>query len=195
MPHARGVGHLQRLAWEVGAPERTLRRAVSTGMLRCRRPTPRRLEIDVEERAYLRSHWELLSRLREVLRTEPNVRFAAIFGSVARGDESEASDIIDLVIDFARRDRRGRIRLANNVEAVSGRRAQLLHLRDVELCAPDLLGEVLVEGRVLVDRNDHWPELMRRRRQILERARDARQELLASERAATSRFEREAASA
>lgn len=187
------MGRLQRLAWEVGAPERTLRRAVSAGTLRCRRPTPRRLEIDAEERAYLRDHWELLARLREVLRTEPNVRFAAIFGSVARGDESEASDL-DMVIDFDRRDRRGRIRLANKVEAGSGRRAQLLHLRDVELCAPDLLGEILVEGRVLVDRDDRWPELMRRRRQILERARDARRELLATERTAISRFEREAAS-
>lgn len=187
------MGHLQRLAWEVGAPERTLRRAVSTGALRCRRSTPRRLEIDAEERAYLRSHWELLSRLREVLRTEPNVRFAAIFGSVARGDESDASDL-DMVVDFDKRDRRGRIRLANKVEAASERRTQLLHLRDVELCAPDLLGEVLVEGRVLIDRDDHWPGLMRRRRQILQRAREARRELLAAERTAISRFEREAAS-
>ena len=193
MPYAWGVGQLQRLAWEVGAPERTLRRAVSAGTLRCRRPTPRRLEIDAEERVYLRDRWELLARLREVLRTEPNVRFAAIFGSVARGDESEASDL-DMAIDFDRRDRRGRIRLASKVEAVSGRRAQLLHLRDVELCAPDLLGEILVEGRVLVDRDDRWPELMRHRRQILERARDARRELLATEGKAISRFEREAAS-
>lgn len=162
-------------------------------MLHCRRPTPRRLEIDAEERFYLRGHWELLSQLRAELRTEPNVRFAAIFGSVARGDESEASDL-DMVIDFDRRDRRGRIRLANKVEAVSERRAQLLHLHDVELCAPDLLGEVLVEGRVLIDRDDRWPELMRRRRQILKRARGARQELLAAERTAISRFEREAAS-
>jgi hypothetical protein len=99
-----------------------------------------------------------------------------------------------MVIDFDRRDRRGRIRLANKAEAVSGRRAQVLHLRDVELCAPDLLGEILVEGRVLVDRDDRWPELMRRRRQILERARDARRGLLAAERTAISRFEREAAS-
>jgi predicted nucleotidyltransferase len=188
-----GMGHLQRLAWEVGAPERTLRRAVSAGTLRCRRPTPRRLEIDAEERAYLRDHWELLARLRETLRTEPNVRFAAIFGSVARGDESEASDL-DMAIDFDRRDRRGHLRLASKVEVVSGRRAQLLHLRDVELCAPDLLGEILVEGRVLVDRNDRWPELMRHRRQILERARDARRELLATEVKAISKFEREAAS-
>lgn len=188
------VGHLQRLAWEVGAPERTLRRAVSAGTLRCRRPTPRRLEIDAEERAYLRDHWELLSRLRAVLRTEPNVRFAAIFGSVARGDESEASDL-DVAIDFDRRDRRGRIRLASKVEAASGRRVQLLHLRDVEECTPDLLGEIVVEGRVLVDRDGRWPELMRRRRQILERAQDARRELLVTERTAISRFEREAASA
>ncbi|MEX0971818.1 MAG: nucleotidyltransferase domain-containing protein [Solirubrobacterales bacterium] len=129
-----------------------------------------------------------------MLRTEPNVRFAAIFGSVARGDESEASDL-DVAIDFEKRDRRGRIRLANKMEAASGRRVQLVHLGDVEECAPDLLGEIVVEGRVLVDRDGRWPGFMRRRRQILERARDARRELLTTERTAISKFERESTSA
>lgn len=142
----------------------------------------------------MRDRWELLARLRAVLRTEPNVRFAAIFGSVARGDESEASDL-DVAIDFEKRDRRGRIRLANKMEAASGRRVQLVHLGDVEECAPDLLGEIVVEGRVLVDRDGRWPGFMRRRRQILERARDARRELLTTERTAISKFERESTSA
>lgn len=170
-----------------------MRRAVSAGTLRCRRPSPRRLEIDAAERAYLRSHWELLARLRAVLRTEPNVRFAAIFGSLARGDERADSDL-DLVVEFGRRDRRGRTRLAGKMEAASGRRVQMLHLRDLEECAPDLLGEVVLEGRVLVDRDGCWPGLRGEQRQIFQRAKLADEQLQAAERKAIARFERAAAS-
>ena len=187
------MGHLQKLAWEVGVPERSLRRAVSVGTLRCRRPTPRRLEVDATERAYLRSHWALLAQLRAVLRTEPNVRFAAIFGSLARGDERADSDL-DLVIEFRRRDRRGRIRLAGKLEAVSKRRVQMLHLRDLEECAPDLLGAIVLEGRVLVDRDERWPGLLRRRQQIFQRAKQENEQLQAAERKAIARFARAAAS-
>lgn len=188
------MGQLQRLAWEVGVPERTLRRAVNAGTLRCRRPTPRRLELDAEERAYLRDHWGLLARLGAILRTEPNVRFVAIFGSLARGDEHAGSDL-DIVVEFKERDRLGRIRLAGKLEAASGRRAQMLHLRDVEQCAPDLLAEIVLEGRVLVDRDDRWPSLTSRRRRIVQRARQADQQLQVAEREAIARFEREATSA
>lgn len=193
MHYPPGMGHLLKLAWEVGVPERSLRRAVSTGTLRCRRPTPRRLEVDATERDYLRSHWVLLAQLRDVLRTEPNVRFAVIFGSLARGDERADSDL-DLVVEFRQRDRRGRIRLAGKLEAVSERRVQMLHLRDLEECAPDLLGEVVLEGRVLVDRDECWPGLLRRRQQIFQRAKQADEQLQAAERKAIARFARAAAS-
>jgi len=193
MDYPLGVGHLQKLAWEVGVPERSLRRAVSAGTLRCRRPSPRRLEVSAAERAYLRNHWELLARLRAVLRTEPNVGFAAIFGSLARGDERADSDL-DLAVEFRQRDRRGRNRLAGKLEAASGRRVQMLHLRDIEECAPDLLREIVLEGRVLVDRDKRWPGLLRERRQILQRAKQADKQLQAAERKAIARFERAAAS-
>jgi predicted nucleotidyltransferase len=187
------MGQLQRLAWEVGAPERTLRRAVSEGALRCRRPTPRRLEVDVAERAYLRGHWNLLARLRSILRTEPNVRFAALFGSLARGDERPSSDL-DLAIEFGARDRRGRIRLAAKLESAFERPVQLHHLRDVEEHAPDLLAEIVREGRVLVDRDGRWPALAGRREEIVRQAREADDRLRAAESTAIARFEREAAS-
>ena len=70
----------------------------------------------------------------------------------------------------------------------------MLHLRDVEECAPDLLGEIVLEGRVLVDRDDRWPGLLRRRRQILQRAKQADEQLQAAERKAIAQFERDAAS-
>lgn len=187
------MGQLQKLAWEAGADERTLRRAVIGGTVRCRRPSPRRLEVSPEERAYLREHWPLLANLRQALRTEPNVRFAALFGSVARGTETAASDL-DVVIDLKRHSRHGSARLRDRLHAVSGREVQLVHLADVEESAPDLLGEIVTEGRVLVDRDRCWPRLQRRRWQILERAREAGQELLAAEREIAKRLEREGAS-
>jgi predicted nucleotidyltransferase len=188
------MGHLQRLAWEVGAPERTLRRAVAEGALRCRRPTPRRLEVDAGEREYLRDHWSLLARLRSILRTEPNARFAALFGSLARGDEHPGSDL-DLVVEFDRRDRRGRIRLAAKLESAFGRPVQMHHLRDVEEHAPHLLAEIVREGRALVDRDGRWPELTGRQGEIIRRAREADERLRAAESGAIDRFEREAAAA
>jgi predicted nucleotidyltransferase len=126
-----------------------------------------------------------------VLRTEPNVRFAAIFGSLARGDEHAESDL-DLVVEFKERDRRGRSRFVTKLEAASGRRVQMLHLRDVEECAPDLLAEIILEGRVLVDRDDRWRGLLSRRRQILAQAKQADERLQAAERRAMNRFKREA---
>jgi predicted nucleotidyltransferase len=170
-----------------------MRRAARAGTLRCRRPSPRRLEVDAEERAYLRDHWPLLAQLRAVLRTEPNVRFAAIFGSLARGDERLDSDL-DVVVEFRARDRRGRIRLADKLRSACGRDVQMLHLRDIEQCAPDLLGEIVSEGRVLVDRDDRWAGLTARRTQILRRAVEFDESLRAAEGRAIARFEQEAAS-
>ncbi len=41
--------------------------------------------MSLSEREYVRRSWRLLSTLRAALRTEQNVRFALLFGSVARG--------------------------------------------------------------------------------------------------------------
>ncbi len=54
-------------------------------MVRCERLGLRRQRVSDEERRYAIDHWQLLARLRRALRTEPNVRLAAVYGSVARG--------------------------------------------------------------------------------------------------------------
>lgn len=187
------MGDLQHLAWEIGADERTLRRAVSAGAVRCRRPTPRRLEVGSAERAYLRSHWPLLAALRGVLRTEPNIRFAALFGSLARGDEHQGSDL-DLVVELGKRDRRGMRRVQSKLERALGYPVELLYLADAER-SPLLLDDLVREGRVLVDRAGRWPALRRRSREIARAARRARERALAEEREAVAYFEREAAAA
>jgi len=130
------------------------------------------LEISVKEREFLRRAWPLLSQLRQAFRTEPAVSFAALFGSAARGEMHAESDVDVLVALRNRADRRG---LASRMSERLGLRVQLVSLADAEQ-APLLLAEALREGRVLVDREQHWPRLQRRRAKIeraaaLERAR------------------------
>ena len=87
------MGVLQELAADLGLEERTLRRAVSQGTLRATRTGPRRLTLASGEREYLRVHWSLLSALRQALRTEHPVRLAVLYGSLARGDDDEGSEL------------------------------------------------------------------------------------------------------
>lgn len=88
------MGTIQELAADLGAEERTLRRAASQGTLRASRPGSRRLRLAPGEREYLGIYWPLLSELRRTLRTEHGVRLAVLYGSLARGDEDEDSDLI-----------------------------------------------------------------------------------------------------
>jgi predicted nucleotidyltransferase len=125
---------LDLVAKEVGVNERTLRRAVSEGTLRANRPSPRKLVLPFSEDRYVRAHWPLIAKLREALRTESNVRFAMLFGSMARGDDTERSDVDVIVV---------------------------IRLEDAE-DDPTFLANALDVGRVLVDRREVWPDLMAR---------------------------------
>ena len=154
--------NLQGLAAELQTTDRTLRRAVAQGLLRAERPSPRKLDISLAERVYLRRSWALLSSLREAMRTEPNVSFAALFGSRARGVEDDASDV-DLLV--ALREGADRWVLADRLSERVGVDVQIVDLDDA-LAAPLLLAEALREGRVLVDRDAVWPSLTRRLPQI-----------------------------
>ncbi len=153
------------LAAELGAEERTLRRAASQGALRCRRLRPRTLRLAPGEREYLLDHWPVLSRLRQALRTQRRVRLAVLYGSVARGEEDAGSDL-DLLVSFADEDPALAARLAADLEGVAGRRVDVADLARVQTGAPLLLSRVLDEGRVLVDRDGQWRRLRERRRAI-----------------------------
>lgn len=163
------MGPIQRLAADLGVEERTLRRAAAQGTIRCRRSGPRKLRLAPGEREYLRDHWSILSDLRRALRTERRVRLAVLYGSFARGDEDEGSDL-DLLVSFV--DGRPSLAtdLATNLERDIGRRTDVARLSRVEPNAPLLLDRVLDEGRVLVDRDRLWLPLRARRRAIRARA-------------------------
>jgi predicted nucleotidyltransferase len=160
---------LDILAQEVGVHGRTLRRAAVRGLLRATRRGAREVVIPPSERNYVRAHWPLVSRLLEALRKDPNVRLAAMFGSVARGSEQPDSDL-DVLVRLRRDDHRARAELVDALQEASGRRVQMVSLEQAEE-APLLLADVLSEGRVLVDRDGDWQRLRRREREILSRAR------------------------
>jgi predicted nucleotidyltransferase len=172
---------LEILAQQIGANERTLRRAFNEGTLRAERPTPRKLELDLAEQGYIRRSWGLLAALRGALRTEQNLRFALLFGSTARGDDTALSDI-DLLVEM--RDS-SLIRIAGLGEKLEGlldRRIDIVTIDEAKENT-QLLAQAVSEGRVLVDREDRWVPLQNEadplRRSAREDARRARRRALA----------------
>ena len=170
---------VRHVADRVGADPRTLRRAVALGTVRCARVSARRVELAAGEEEYLREHWGLLAGLRSALRTEPNVRFAAVFGSVARGDDRGDSDV-DLLVELADPSWARRQRLNTRLEREFDRPVELVVLDRVSEANPSLLVEVLREGRVLADRDGVW-RVLRRREPSLRRAARADQSRQAAE--------------
>jgi len=170
---------LELLARQIDVNERTLRRAFNEGTLRAERPTPRKLKIDATEKQYLRRSWKLLSTLRKALRTEQNVRFALLFGSAARGDDSEGSDV-DLIVEMRDASSIRIVDLELKLEELLGRRVDVLTLKDAR-ANPVLVAEAVAEGRTIVDRETHRAQLnseaeavgRRARRYLRERRRHA----------------------
>lgn len=158
------------LAADLNADERTLRRAVAQGTIRCRRPGPRRIKLPPGEAEYLREYWELLSGLRRALRTEREVRLAVLYGSISRGDADAGSDLDLLVALSGDEDPLATVRLSRRLAGVAAREVDVARLERIEATAPLLLERVLDEGRVIVDRDGLWADLQRRRRAIRARA-------------------------
>lgn len=169
MPYSDPMGVIQELAAELGAEERTLRRAASQGAVRCRRPRPRQLRLESGEREYLRDNWQLLAELRRALRTQRRVRLAVLYGSLARGDGDADSDL-DLLVALGDDRPLASTQLSTYLEESVDRQVDVARLERVQADAPLLLDRVLAEGRVLVDRDGRWPELLSQRRAIRARA-------------------------
>lgn len=164
---------LPQLATDLSTTDRTLRRALADGLIRGERPSPRTVDLPLAERMYLVAAWPLLAELRAALRTEPSVRFAALFGSQARGDAGPASDI-DLLVDT--KDGARLREVARRLEMKVGRSVHAVGLSEAER-SPMLLAEVLREGRVLVDRDGAWRELRRGQSRVERAARLQRERI------------------
>ena len=163
---------LVALAADLGTTDRTLRRAIAQGLIHAERRSPRSVELTARERAYLRRYWKRLAQLRSVLRTEPNVETAILFGSVARGTDHPGSDI-DILVSLRRDTPLAGAQLAARLHETLDTPVQITRLSPA-LGSPGLLAEVLRDGRVLVERGDAWRKVTRRARSI---ERDAEAEL------------------
>jgi predicted nucleotidyltransferase len=163
---------LANLASELDADERTLRRAVADGTIRCERLSPRRRRVSEDERRYAVGHWPLLAKLRQALRTERNVRLAVVYGSVARGEDTPQSDL-DVLVSFAEDRPDAAVKLAVRLEGALGRRVDVARLDRVQGTAPLLLLRAVDDGRVILDRDGQWVQLRERRGEIARCARRA----------------------
>jgi predicted nucleotidyltransferase len=141
--------------------DRTLRRAVARGLLRGVRNSPNKLVLSPSERDYARSHWKLLEGLVRALRTEPGVRAAILYGSVAKGSDRAGSDV-DIAVDPRPGASTAMPALERRLGRAVGRRVHVVRMEDALADARFAL-EIVTHGRPLVDRAGVWRSLQRRR--------------------------------
>jgi predicted nucleotidyltransferase len=144
------------------------------------------------ETAWVRSHWALAGRLRAVLRTEPNVALAVLFGSMARGDDVHEGSDVDLLVALRTPSPDALHLLYRRLSERLEMDLQLVPL-DTARRDPRLMSEVLRDGRPLVDRRGMWFQLQAQRGQTLQEAAAAGDELREEARAALGYFQRLAA--
>jgi predicted nucleotidyltransferase len=159
---------LDEIAQQLHVSGRTLRRAATRGTIRSSRPSARKIEVSPQEAEFVRRQWQVLSGMVRVLRTQPNVRLAVLFGSVARGDENDKSDL-DVLVRYQEQSVHALALLQERLEEAGGRADQVVELEADETSAL-LLADVLRDGRMLVDRDGGWARLERRERLIGKRA-------------------------
>lgn len=159
---------LEETAAALSCDERTLRRYAGLGLLRAKRGRREELRLPYSEEAYLRRHWELLHGLRGMLRTEPSVRLAVLFGSAATGEDLPESDV-DLLVEHSTGDLEQIVELQRRLRVGTGKPVHIVSLDDAER-SPLLLADVLREGRVIVDRGGTWQQLGERQDWVLHRA-------------------------
>ncbi|MGA7705415.1 MAG: nucleotidyltransferase domain-containing protein [Solirubrobacteraceae bacterium] len=160
---------LTDLAREMGVDTRTMRRAAADGTIRCERVSPRRQSVSQNEYRYAVGHWPLLAKLRQMLRTEPNVRLAVLYGSTARGTETPSSDI-DVLVALAEDRPETAVKLATRLERGLGGAVDVARLNRVRGRSPLLLLQVIDEGRVVLNRDGLWEQLRTQRAEIEQQA-------------------------
>ena len=123
----------------------------------------------------------LMEMIWRALAADPAVSTAVLFGSFARGDHDAGSDV-DVLIDLAPDTGIGSLtRLRGRLSELAARPIDLVTVESAERNA-SLMGEVLGEGRVLVDRTGLWTRLTLQTGDIDLRARREREELFEHER-------------
>jgi predicted nucleotidyltransferase len=139
------------------------------------------------ERLAAHKHRQLIESVTKAVGDEPRIEFAVLFGSVARGEERDDSDV-DLIVRLPGQYGRypERYQIAAKLSERVGRHLELVRLERAEEDAP-LLDGALAEGKVLVDRGGIWPGIEARRSEIGARAEAVRARNMARARRALDR--------
>lgn len=99
------------------------------------------------------------TRLREILESQPGIRQAVVFGSVASGKASPDSDL-DIAVEAERPlDAAERMRLIGELAAATGRPVDLI---DLKTAGEPLLGQILQHGRRILGNDTDYAALIRR---------------------------------
>lgn len=137
----------------------------------------------------MRTHWPLVGSLRAVLRTEPSVALAVLFGSQSRGEDLDGASDVDLLVGLRSATPGAldtlRERLVERVDPA-------VHLVALEAARrdPQLMEEIVRDGRPLVDRQGMWARLQAESGEIHRRASSARDELHREAQLAVDYFQR-----
>lgn len=164
------------IASEIGADERTVRRAVDRGAIRAERVSPRRIAISDDELGYLRANWATLQGLQRALRTEPNVAAGILFGSLARGTSVGPTSDVDILVELRTDTALEAARLEERLSGRLGQEVQVVRAT-ATADAPDFLLNVIEDGRPLVDRSGAWNRLKRRRKSLERQSRAKNSEI------------------
>jgi hypothetical protein len=141
-----------------GVSSRTIQRAMAEGTIRTKGGSGHWYTLSPGEHEYLSEVGPMLFRLRQVLRTEPGVRGAVLFGSFAKGQPSSRSDI-DLVVDFKGAVTGPRLaRLGQRLSQKLGREVDLYPYSDLSNDLSIML-ELKETGRPVGDRCGFWKQL------------------------------------
>ena len=146
--------------------ERTLRRYVNEGLLRGERRGRREVTLPYGEERYLRQHWEILEQ--PTLGAAHGAQRPPCGPLWVDGCRRRSSDSdVDLLIDHATGDLEEVVELRRRLQEHVAKPVHLVLLQDA---SPLLLADVLIEGRVIVDRGDAWRRLARTRQTVRRRA-------------------------
>ena len=145
------VSKLTNLLEITGASPDTLSRSMALGTIRAEKRGARGFVTVEGENLYLTKEWDLISRLRRGLRTEPTVGAAYLFGSHARNDAVDSSDIDLMIVPKFPKDIIWESCLARRLSNLLGGKVDLVifsNLRKGEQL------EIFEQGRLIVDRID-----------------------------------------
>lgn len=95
-----------------------------------------------------------IKKAENILREE-NIKFAILFGSYARNEQKEHSDIDIAIISPKENNIIHTVRLSRKIKEETERKTEVFPIKELE---EKTLGKIAHEGKPLIDKNNKWKE-------------------------------------